>query len=104
MAVRDDGRIFVASRSNPTALNIVGVQVVTRNHEYFGQIGSYGKEAGQMVWPTALAVDKEHNLYLADESLHRITIYDKEGSLVCTWGTKGAGKASLMARRAWSSI
>ena len=95
MAIRDDGRIFVVSRSNTTALNIVGIQEVTRNHEYFGQIGSYGSEAGQMVWPTALAVDKEHNLYLADESLHRITTYDKEGSLVCTWGTKGSGEGEF---------
>ena len=95
MAIRDDGRIFVASRSNTTALNIVGIQVVTRNHEYFGQIGSYGKEAGQMVWPTALAIDKGHHLYLADESLHRITIYDEEGSLVSTWGTKGSGQGEF---------
>ena len=95
MAVRDDGRIFVASRSNPTALGIVGIQVVTRNHEFFGQIGSYGSEAGQLVWPTALAMDKQHNLYLADESLHRITIYDKEGGLVRTWGTKGSGEGEF---------
>jgi len=91
MAIRDDGRIFVVSRSNTTALNIVGIQMVTRDHEYFGQIGSYGREAGQMVWPTALALDKQRNLYLADESLHRITTYDNEGSLVSTWGTKGSG-------------
>ena len=91
MTLRRDGRIFVASRSNTTALDIIGIQMVTRDHEFFGQIGEYGREPGQMVWPSALAVDSEDNLYLADDLLNRITVYDKEGDLVSTWGTKGAG-------------
>ena len=95
MAIRDDGRIFVVSRSNTTALNIVGIQMVTRNHEYFGQIGSYGKDAGQMVWPTALALDRAQNLYLADESLHRITVFDRDGGLVSTWGAEGDGEGQF---------
>ncbi|MCH7801789.1 MAG: SMP-30/gluconolactonase/LRE family protein [Chloroflexi bacterium] len=95
MAIRDDGRIFVASRSNTTALNIIGIQEVTRHHDYFGQIGKYGRESGQMIWPTALAVDKDQNLYLADESLHRITIWDSEGTLVSTWGTEGSGEGEF---------
>jgi DNA-binding beta-propeller fold protein YncE len=91
MAVRGDGQIFVASRSNTTALKIVGIQMVTREHDYFGQIGEHGKGAGQMTWPSALALDSDDNLYLADDFLHRITAYDREGSLISTWGTKGSG-------------
>ena len=91
MALRGDGRIFVASRSNTTALNIIGIQMVTRDHEFFGQIGEYGTNPGQMVWPSALALDGEDNLYLADDFLHRVTVYDREGSLVSTWGAKGSG-------------
>ena len=67
MAIRDDGMIFVVSRSNTTAKNIVGIQKVTRDHGFFGQIGEYGSEAGQMIWPSALALDSEDNLYLADD-------------------------------------
>jgi DNA-binding beta-propeller fold protein YncE len=91
MTLRRDGRIFVASRSNSNARNIVGIQMVTRNHEFFGQIGKSGREPGQMLGPTALAVDGEDNLYLADDILDRITVYDRDGDLVSTWGTKGAG-------------
>ena len=95
MTIRGDERVFVASRSNTTALNIVGIQMVTRSHDFFGQIGGYGREAGQMIWPSALALDSDENLYLADDFLHRITVYDREGSLVSTWGTKGSGDGEI---------
>ena len=44
IAVKGDGRIFVASRSNTAALNIVGIQMVTRDHNFFGQIGPAGAD------------------------------------------------------------
>ena len=91
MVVRSDGRIFVVSRSNPAALDIVGIQMVTRDHDYFGQVGKQGREPGQMVWPSALALDGDDNLYLADDFLQRITAFDREGNLISTWGTKGSG-------------
>lgn len=97
MAIRGDGRVFVVSRSNTTAKNIVGIQVVTTNHEYFGQIGTYGSKPGQMIWPTALAIDSDDNLYLADEYLHRITVFDKNNDVVTTWGTKGSGEGEFNA-------
>lgn len=89
MVIRGDGRIFVASRSNTQALDIVGIQMVTLDHEFFGQIGSYGRDNGQMVWPSALALDRDDNLYLADDFLQRITVYDKEGNFKHSWGTQG---------------
>lgn len=89
-AIRGDGRVFVASRSNMNALDIVGIQVATIDHVFHGQIGAYGREAGQMIWPSALALDSEDNLYLADDFLHRITVYDRDGNASATWGTKGS--------------
>ncbi len=91
MVIRSDGRIFVASRSNANAIRIVGIQMVTRDHDFFGQIGGYGREPGQMIGPTALALDDEDNLYLADDFLQRITVYDREGGLRTMWGTVGSG-------------
>ena len=51
------------------ALNIVGIQMSRLDHEFLGQIGGYGREMGDMIGPTALALDAEDNLYLADEVL-----------------------------------
>ena len=95
MVVRSDGRIFVASRSNTGALEIVGIQMVTREHGFFGQVGERGEEPGQMVWPSALALDSDENLYLADDFLQRITAYDREGNLISIWGAKGSGDGEL---------
>ena len=91
IAIKDDGRIYVASRSNTQSLNIVGIQVVNLKHEFFGQINSYGKGDGQMIWPTALALDSQENLYLSDDFLQRITIFDGEGNFKSRWGAKGNG-------------
>lgn len=89
MAIRSDGRIFVASRSNTQALDIVGIQMVNLEHEFFGQISEYGQGRGQMIWPTALALDQDENLYLADDFLQRITIFDRNGQAISSWGAKG---------------
>ena len=59
------------------------------NHEFFGQIGRYGHSAGDMVWPSALALDAEDNLYLGDDLLQRITVYDRDGNVTGTWGSQG---------------
>ncbi len=90
-ALRHDGRIFVASRSNTTALDIVGIQIATIDHDFFGQIGEYGRDVGQMIWPSALALDADDNLYLADDMLQRITVFDRDGNVASTWGTQGTG-------------
>ena len=91
MVVRDDGVIFVVSRSNTVTLNIVGIQRVKLGHVYLGQVGGYGREMGDMIGPTALALDSEDNLYLADEVLQRITIYNADGDPRSMWGTVGDG-------------
>ena len=79
----------MASRSNTTALDIVGIQMATIDHEFFGQIGGYGSAPGQMIWPSALTLDSDDNLYLGDDFLQRITIYDREGNVQTTWDAKG---------------
>lgn len=91
MVIRDDGVIFVVSRSNTVALNIVGIQKVKLDHEFLGQIGGYGRDMGDMIGPTALALDSEGNLYLADEVLQRVTVYNRDGEPRSIWGTVGDG-------------
>ncbi len=91
MVIRGDGRIFVASRSSLSQTVIVGIQMVSRNHDYYGQIGRHGREPGEMIGPTALALDGDDNLYLADDFLQRITVYDRQGDLITTWGNQGSG-------------
>ena len=87
MAIRPDGRIFVASRGTAPA---TGIQMVSLDHEYFGKIGGLGTDVGQMKEPSALALDPDDNLYLADEKLHRISVFDRSGEALASWGTYGS--------------
>ena len=92
MVIRGDGRIFVVSRSNTQALDIVGIQMVTREHDFFGQMGGYGREPGNMIWPTALALD-------ANDPICTSPMTTCSGSPCTTatarcrgtWGSKGGG-------------
>ena len=97
MVIRGDGRIFVSSRSSLNQLVIVGIQMVSQNHDFYGQIGRHGRAPGDMMGPTALALDSDDNLYLADEFLQRITVYDRDGDVVTTWGKKGSGDGEFNA-------
>ena len=85
--MKDDGTIFVASRgAGPT----IGIQMVNRDFEFFGKLGESGTGIGQMQAPSALALDSQENLYVADEKLNRVTIFDKNGELKGSWGEFGS--------------
>lgn len=95
IAARGDGRIYVVSRSHSEAVGGVGIQVVSLEHDFFGSIGSYGRGDGQMISPTALALDSREHIYLGDDSLNRITVYDSDGNYLTKWGTLGSSDGAL---------
>ena len=47
------------------------------------------------MWPTSIAVDSKDNVYVADEWLNRITIFNKDGEFVSKWGKAGSGDGEL---------
>ena len=63
----------------------------TVDEEYLGEFSSGGVEDGQMMWPSAITVDRDGNVYVSDEALQRITIFDGTGRYLGKWGTKGRG-------------
>lgn len=67
----------------------------TLNHEFVGDIGRYGMGDGQFVWPMALALDQEENIYVSDENLNRITVMDKGGQFLSKWGESGSAEGQL---------
>jgi len=91
MAIRADGVIFVVSRGKPSTKQSNGIQMVTKDHDFLGQIGTYGAGLGGMMWPTSVVLDGDENLYLADEYFNKVTKYDREGNPLTEWGTKGSG-------------
>ena len=43
----------------------------------------------------ACALDSQTNVYVTDEYLHRITIFNKDGDYLSNWGTHGSGDGEI---------
>ena len=91
IALGQEERIYVLCRSEGAAL----IRRYSLNEEDFGIIGAYGKEDGQFMWPVAIIADADENLYVSDEYLNQITIFDKEGEFVGKWGEFGSDEGQL---------
>lgn len=95
MAIRGDGVIFVVSRGKSSTKGSNGIQMVTKDHDFIGQIGTYGAGLGGMMWPTSVALDSDENLYLSDEYFNKVTKFDREGNPIAEWGIKGSGEGEF---------
>ena len=69
---------------------------VAGDEEFVAEYGKYGVADGQFIWPTSIALDSQERVYIADEWLNRISVYDTgEGTLLGMWGTSGEGDSEL---------
>ncbi len=65
------------------------------DEEFHCEFGRYGEGDGQTIWPASVALDREGNVCVSDEWLHRISIFDEDGNFLDKWGTPGAGNGEL---------
>lgn len=85
--------LYVLNRAGSdieTRMTYKRVTVCTVTEEYHGQFGSGGTEDGQLMWPASIAIDKEGNIYISDEALQRISIFDSQGVFLHKWGVQGS--------------
>lgn len=105
VAPAQDGILFVANRGSDTNPN-QRISKITIDHEFISEFGSGGAayamtdptstaEPGKFVWITGVALDREENVYVTDEYLHRVTVFDKDGNLLKTWGQAGEDAGQL---------
>ena len=52
------------------------------DEEYLGAFGSYGAGDGQFTWPNTVAVDRTGLVYVSDEWLQRISVFDADGQFL----------------------
>lgn len=95
VAPAKNGVLFVASRANEGNPGGMRVSKVTVDHQFITEFGRPGEESGQFTWLAAVALDRDENVYTADEWLNRITVFDNGGNLLQTWGEPGEGEGQL---------
>ena len=71
------------------------IGTVSGDEEFVAEFGKYGDGDGELIWPAGIALDSHQNVYVTDEWLNRVVIFDREGNLQGTWGAAGEGKGQL---------
>jgi DNA-binding beta-propeller fold protein YncE len=95
LALAPDDVVYVLNRSYEYRADGIHVTVCTLNEDYITEFGSGGEGDGQFTWPTSIALDQDGNVYVADEWLNRISIFDKDGTFLSKWGKPGSGDGEL---------
>lgn len=95
MVVSADDVVYVVNRSREDRPDGVRVTMVTLEEDFIGEFGAYGEGDGESIWPTAVALDNEGNVYIADEFLNRISVYTKDGDFIRKWGKAGSANGEL---------
>ncbi len=85
-----EGLLFVLSRSNAGNKD-VRVSVQTLDSEYMYEFGRWGTDPGQTTQPTAIVLDSDDHVYVPDEFMHNVSIFDREGKFLERWGEFGTG-------------
>ena len=88
VALGPEGLLYVLCRGRG-----IGVFVNTLDDEYPLSRPNIG--GGKCVWPACVVLDSDDNLYLPDEALHRINIFDRDGGFIEGWGEHGDGPGQL---------
>ena len=94
MAFGPDGVMYVLNRAGPDLgfrMAYKRVTICTVTQEYLGQFSTGGTGDGEMMWPVSIAIDEDGRVYVSDEALHRISIFDRKGQFLGKWGTRGQG-------------
>jgi hypothetical protein len=98
LALAADGIAYVVSRGNE---NNFGSRVSKLfigdpgEEQVLAEFCHYGTEPGQSQWPNSVALDRQGNVYVSDDWLNCIAIFDADGTFISQWGTSGSGKGAL---------
>ena len=71
------------------------IGTVPGDEEFVADFGKYGDGDGELIWPAGIALDSQENVYVSDEWLDRVSVFDKGGNFLRVWGSSGDGNGEL---------
>jgi DNA-binding beta-propeller fold protein YncE len=95
VALGSGDAVYVLSRSSAWKDKQPRITVTSLDEQTFGEIGGFGTEPGCFLAPTALATDQAGRIYVADEDLHQVSVFDPDGTYLMRWGTHGSAPGQL---------
>ncbi len=101
MARGDEDLMYVLSRASEYRPDSIRVTACTVGEDYIGEFAkaSPGRNEATypdaMVWPTCIALDKEGNIYVTDEWLHKVSVFNRDWEPIGKWGAAGHGDGEL---------
>ena len=95
LALGPEGLIYVVNHSYEDRPTGKRVTILTIDEDYVGQFSQFGDGDGDITWPTSIALDSAQNVYVSDEWLTRISVFDKDGVFLDKWGVPGSGDGEL---------
>ena len=97
-AIGKDDVLFVVNRGSEGISNVAwnrtgyGARVSqiklganAGEEEFIGEFSKYGNGNGEFIWGSGVAADGQGNLFVVDEWLNRVTVFDKDGNVQMRW-------------------
>ena len=98
LALAPNGVMYVINRGGPNErarLFYKRISMCTVDEEWIGEFSTGGRGNGELLWPVSIALDGDGNVFVADEALQRISIFDGKGRYLDKWGNKGSGEGEF---------
>ena len=98
IALGQDDLVYVLNRGSESISNVpwnrtgVGARVSQLtmgpepgDEEFVGEFSRYGNGNGQFIWGSGIALDSQQNVYVSDEWLNQVVVFDKDGKFLSQW-------------------
>lgn len=92
VALGRDGVLYVLNRAGAdisVRMSYKRVTICTIDEAYHGEFSTGGNGDGELMWPASIAIDRDGHLYISDEALQRISVFDNAGRFLYKWGVQG---------------
>ena len=76
-------------------VSVVDIGNGWHEEEHIRDFGENGSEDGNFIWPAGIALDSEGHVYVADEWLNSISVFDSNGRFLDKWGVPGSMEGQL---------